>query len=420
MSTSTSPRSDAVDASRCPFSGKSFNPFVPPLHEDIQALFAEARREQPVFFSEAMGAWVVTRHEDIYAILQDPRRFSSNLQSQILGVLLPEPRAYLEEAGYRKSPLLFDDPPEHTRSRRIIARLFSKEPLTSLEPLVRTLAEEMVDGFVQDKQVDLISRLAYPLPLRVIFAWMGLPMEMMDTFKQWAHQLTLFVSLQARTLEMQNECVRGVTDMQRYVAGLISERVAHPREDGMTVLAQRLTEGTDLDAAELAAIVMVLISAGHETTSSLLGMLVRVLLEQPERWQRLREEPHTLSRVIEEVLRYESPVIMVARNTATEVEVGGVKIPAGVRVILAVLSGNRDEQLFPEPDRFDPKRPKVGQHLAFGKGIHLCVGEGLARLEARVMLEVLARRLPGLRLVERPRLVPGPVRHHEQLLLAWD
>jgi cytochrome P450 len=268
--------------------------------------------------------------------------------------------------------------------------------------------------------VDLVSRLAYPLPIRVIFAWMGLPLELMDDFKKWARHLTLMLSLQARTLEMQNECVRGVTDMQRCVAELISERVAHPREDGLTVLAQSLMEGTTLDAADLAAMVMLLISAGHETTSSLMGMAVRVLLEQPERWRQLREEPHTLPRVVEEVLRYETPMAILARNTATQVELGGVTIPAGARVLLVVLSGNRDERRFPEPEVFDPKRPLLGQHLAFGRGIHVCVGAGLARLEARVMLEVLARRLPGLRLAEPPRLVPGIVRHQEQLLLAWD
>jgi cytochrome P450 len=409
-----------MDASHCPFSGKTFNPFGPPQNEHIHALFAQARREQPVFFSEALGSWVVTRHEDIYTVLQDPQRFSSNLESQIRGALLPEAQAFLRDAGYRNIPLLFDDPPEHTRSRQILTRLFSKEMLTSLEPLVRRITEELVDGFLPEGQVDLVSRVAYPLPIRVIFAWMGLPMEMMDTFKLWAHHLTLLLSLQARTLEVQMECVRGVTDMQRYVAGLISERVAHPREDGMTLLAQRLTEGTDLDAAELAAMVMLLISAGHETTSSLLSMAVRVLLEQPERWRRLLEEPHTLPRVVEEVLRYESPVINVARNTTTEVEVGGVKIPAGARVMLCLVSGDRDGERFPEPESFNPSRPELGHQLAFGKGIHLCAGAGLARLEVRVMLEVLTRRLPGLRLMEAPRLVPGPVRHHERLLLTWD
>ncbi|MCY1074028.1 cytochrome P450 [Archangium lansingense] len=409
-----------MSTSGCPFSGKTFNPFVPPLHENIQALFAEARREQPVFFSEALGAWVVTRYEDIYSVLQDPQRFSSNLESQIRGALHPEAQAYLAESGYRNIPLLFDDPPQHTRSRQILTRLFSKETLTSLEPLVRSIAEELVDGFIQEGQVDLISRFAYPLPIRVIFAWLGLPLEMMDTFKRWAYHLAMLLSLRAQTLELQFQCIRAVVDMQRYVAGLISDRVAHPREDGMTVLAQRLSEGTDRDPEELAAMVMVLISAGHETTSSLLGMAVRVLLEQPERWQRLVAEPHTIPRVVEEVLRYESPVSIVARKTVTEVEVGGVKVPAGERVTLILLSGNRDEQRFPKPEGFDPSRSEVGHHLGFGKGIHVCVGAGLARLDARVMLEVLTRKLPGLRLVEPPRLVPGPVRHHEQLMLAWD
>ena len=420
MSALPSPLPTAVEASRCPFSDKTLNPLAPPHHESIQALFTQARREQPVFFSEPLGCWVVTRYEDIHAALHDTQRFSSRLDAQLLEALHPEARAYLKQAGYRNIPLLYDDPPEHTRSRQIISRLFSKESLGALEPLVRDIAEELVDGFAPERQVDLISRLAHPLPIRVIFAWLGLPLEMMDTFKRWARGLTMLLSLQARTLEAQLQCVRDVTDMQRYVSGLISERVAHPRADGMTELAQRLTEGTALDVAELAAMVMVLISAGHETTSSLLGMAVRVLLEQPERWRQLCEQPRTLARVVEEILRYESPVTIIARMTTTPVEMGGVTIPAGVRVLLFVVSGDRDAQHFAEPDRYDPHRPDVGQHLAFGKGIHVCVGAGLARLEARVMLEVLLHRLPGLRLAEPPRLVPGAVRHHERLLLAWD
>ena len=409
-----------MNAPHCPFSGATFNPFAPPHHENMQALFAQARREEPVFFSEPLGSWVVTRYEDIHAILQDTRRFSSVIGSQILEMLLPEPREYLRQAGYRDIPLLFDDPPEHTRSRQLVARLFSKESLASLEPIVRALAEEMVDGFVLERQVDLIPRLVNPLPLRVLFVWLGLPLEMMDTFKQWAFRLTQLLSRQAQTLEEQNLCVRAVTDMQRYVAGLLSERMERPREDGMSVLTERLAGAASQDPMELAAMVMVVLSAGHETSSGLLGMAVRVLLEEPERWRRLREQPQALARWVEEILRYESPVTPVARMTTTEVEVAGVKLPAGVRVMLFLISGNRDERRFPEPDRFDPARPDVGQHLAFAKGIHVCVGAGLARLEARVMLEVLIRRLPGLRLAEPPRFIPGAVRLHERLLVAWD
>jgi cytochrome P450 len=404
---------------RCPFSGKDFNPFAPPVTGSLHAALAQARQEKPLFFSEVLQAWIATRYDDIYAILQDPKRFSSNVDAQARAVLHPEARAMLE-AGCRKLPLIFEDPPEHTHSRTVLTRLFAREALAAMEPRIRELAEELVADFPAQGEVDLVERFTHPLPIRVIFMWLGLPLEKLGDIRHWSNELIRLLSMYPMTLEEQKTCVRGVLTMQDYVAGLIRERVERPREDGMTLLAQRLREEAGLSAEDLAMVVVMLITAGHETTTCLLGLAVRVLLEQPERWRQVHEAPHLIPQMVEEVLRYEGPTVGTSRLATETVELGGQTIPAGARVLVMLPSGSRDEQRFPEPARFDPQRPNLGNHLAFGKGIHVCLGAGLARLEARVALEVLTRRLPKARLVEPPQVLPGMVRHFASLRVAWD
>jgi cytochrome P450 len=288
-----------------------------------------------------------------------------------------------------------------------------------MEPLIRAITEALVEGFIHQGTVDMVRHFSYPLPIRVIFSWLGLPMEELEQFRQWSEAQVRFFSSYPMTLEEQKACVRDVLAMQHRVAALIAERVTHPREDGLTVLAQRLKE-TTLDAQDLSAFVMLLITAGHETTSSLLGLCLRLLVERPGLWARLRAEPHLIERVVEEVLRLDSPLTTLLRKTTEEVELAGVKLPAGARLMLSVPSGNRDEARFAEPEHFELNRPNARQHLAFSKGVHVCLGAQLARLEARVALEVLTQRLHGVRLVETPQPLPGAVRHYRQLLLAWE
>jgi len=409
-----------TEGGRCPFSGKSFNPLATPELDTLYPFLARARKEEPVFFSEPLHAWVVTRYEDLYAVLQDSERFSSEMDPLVRASLHPEARAMLEEGGYRRMPLLFEDAPSHSRSRGIVARLFAKDAIAALEPCIRAIAHELVDGFIQDGQVDLASRFTYPLPIRVIFAWMGLPLEKQEDFRQWAFSLGRLLSFHPMTLEEQKTCVRNVLAMQRYVAGLITERRTQPREDGLTVLAQRLGEEAGLDEEDLAAVVMLLISAGHETTTSLLGLAVQLMVEHPGFWDKLGSEPQLAQRVVEEVLRHQSPVLATTRLARVDVELSGKRIPAGSLVMLFWPGGNRDEERFPEPERFDPQRTNTLQHLSFGKGRHVCLGAMLARMEARISLEVLSQRLRGVRFVDQPQYLPGVVRHFSQLLLAWE
>lgn len=420
MSALPEPPSRGTQPSGCPFSSKDFNPFAPPLLDSPHPTLAQARRELPIFFSEVLGAWIITRYEDAYAVLQDPKRFSSNVEEQARQALHPEVRRALEEGGCHKMPVLFEDPPDHTRSRGILTRLFAPDSIASLEPRIRAMAEELVQGFIHQRQADLIPHFTYPLPLRVILDWMGLPLQRTEELRRWSTDLLKVLSLQPMSLEEQHECVRNILAARRYVGQLIAERAEHPRGDGLSVLAQRLTEKAGLGAEDLATLVMMLLVAGHDTTTGLLSEALRLLAEQPALWERLREQPQLIPSVVEEILRYESPTLGPARLTTEPVELGGVSLPAGARLMVVLPSANRDEQRFAESERFNPERPNPTQHLSFGKGIHVCVGAGLARLEARVALEVLTQRMAQLRLAEPPQRVPGVVRHYARLLLAWE
>jgi cytochrome P450 len=401
---------------------RSFQPFASPQLEDPHTFLTDARREQPVFFSEVLQSWVVTRYEDIYSILQDARSFSSVGNIAVaLERMSPEVRSLLEAGSYRDPPLVNDDPPVHSHWRSLFNKLFSGQTIAALEPFIRATCEELVQGFLHEGRADLMSRFAYPLPMRVILAWMGIPQEMMDQIKKWSDAWILLLFAQL-TPEQQLACAQQTVQLQRYIAGLISERLAHPREDGMSMLATRLMDGVRPEPEELAGMVAGTLVAGNETTTSMLGFMMRLLLEQPERWRQVREEPHLIPRAVEEVLRLESPFLGLSRMTTEAVEVGGVQLPAGARLLVCFASGNRDAARFAEPERYEPLRQNVQQHLAFGKGLHVCVGAGLARLEGQVALQVLTRMLPEPRLVpgEPFTYVPGLLRQHARLLVEWN
>ncbi|ADO74632.1 cytochrome P450 [Stigmatella aurantiaca] len=401
---------------------QTFHPFAPPLRDNPHPIFEEARKEEPVFFSEILKCWVVTRYEDVYAVLQDSRRFSSagNLAVHKES-LCPAAKSLLIENQYTDPPLVNEDAPVHTRRRPVYKKLFSQEAIRSLEPRIRDITKELVDGFAHQGHADIVSQLAYPLPMRVVLSWMDIPQEMMETIKRWgdAWVLLLFAEL---TPEHQMECAHMVVKLQRYIADLLAERLDQKRTDAMTQLATQLLTLEKLSIEELAGMVSGTVVAGNATLTSMVGLTTRVFLQQPNLWQRLREQPERISQAIDEALRLESPFWGLRRVTTEPVEVGGVKLPAGARVLVAFISANRDVERFPQSEVFDLDRPNASQHMSFGKGVHVCVGSGLAKQEVQAAMEVLLQRLPDARLVPGQELtfVPGLLRQHERLLVEWS
>ena len=396
-----------------------FHPFVSPQLEDPYPVMATLREQSPVFFSEQLGAWVVTRHDDIYAVMRDPARFSSKAAAVVPSDLPTEVRAILDD-GYHEAPMINSDPPEHGRWRSIYNKLFSPARMAMLEPRIRALTEALVDDFIAAGHVELMRAFAYPQPMRVMLDMMGLPAGDMDRIKAWcdAWGMLLLAPLPPDQLKI---CAEGARDYHRYIAEVVARRRARPGDDFMSALVQAPMDGERPSDGEYAAQIAGTIFAGNESTTCLIGSAVHILLKQPELWATLRAQPALIPKAVEEILRLEAPFMGLFRTTTTESEVGGVSIPEGARVLAMFAAGNHDPTQFPAPTQCQFERTSTNPHLSFGKGIHFCSGAPLSRLEARIALDVLTTRLPQPRLANRPiPYIPGLMRGPLQLGLEWD
>ncbi|MCY1003291.1 cytochrome P450 [Myxococcus sp. MISCRS1] len=404
--------------------GSEYRPLESPQLENPHPFLARARREAPVFFSPALGAWVVTRHADISAVVADTERFSS-AESITVGAATtpPEVVAALMD-GYPLVPSLVDnDPPAHSRFRGLVSKAFTGRRLAEKEPFIRALVDELIDSFRNEGKADLFLRFAHPLSASIIAEILGIPRADIHRFRRWSDELTTVLAAHG-PIEHQVACARGVVEFQRYLAQALEERKTAPREDLLSDIVTGSRELTPpMSMAELVSMLMQVHFAGHETTAGLIVGAVELLLEHPEQLQALRDDPSLIAGAVEEAVRMTSPVHAMFRTALEPVELGGVPIPKGAHIRIVYASANRDEARFHEPERFDVRRPDVKKHLAFGQGLHFCIGAPLARLEARLALEALLRSLPGLRL--GPGQTPGflksvTVRRHESLEVAWE
>lgn len=396
-----------------------FNPFVSPQLDDPYPVMATLREQSPVFFSEQFDAWVVTRYDDISAIMRDPARFSSRAMGVVPPNLPAEVRAILDD-GYREAPMVNSDPPEHGRWRSVYNKIFTPTRLTMLEPRIRALTEALVDDFIAAGRVELMRAFAYPQPMRVMLDMMGLPEGDMDRIKEWcdAWGMLLYAPLPPDQLK---KCAEGARDYQRYIAEVVARRRARPGDDFMSALVQTPMEGEPPSDGEYAAQIAGTIFAGNESTTCLIGSAVHILLKQPDLWATLCAQPGLIPRAVEEVLRLEAPFMGFIRIATAESEVGGIPIPEGARVLVMFSAGNHDPTQFTAPTQCRFERTSANPHLSFGKGIHFCTGAPLARLEARIALEVLTARLPRPRLADQPiPYIPGLLRGPLQLGLEWD
>jgi cytochrome P450 len=325
--------------------------------------------------------------------------------------------------GWPDMPIIVEsDPPLHTRIRRPISRAFTPRRIAEMEPRIREIAEALVDGFADDGEADVVDRFAWPLPLQVIGELVGVP----EGDLPWLHARSRdwLATYQATApLEEQIEQARGFVEFQRYFVDLVHERARDPRDDLTSALVQAVADDEEpIGLVELAGVPLDLVVAGHVTVTRAIGSALVLLLEPPDELERLRAEPDRWPGAIEEILRLESPAQGLFRETTRDVELGGVLLPAGARLMVHFGAANRDEGVFPEPGRFDPTRDR-NLHLAFGKGIHVCIGAPLARLELQIALPLLFERLPGLRRADAEPLAFDPVffaRGLAGLRVAWD
>lgn len=401
--------------------GIHFDPTTPEHRENPFDVLAAAREEQPVFHAEALGLWVVTRHADVLAVLKDHQTFSS--EGALKSTPAPYPPEVVEvlEGGYPEMPYIIEvDPPLHDRIRGLITKAFTPRRINELEPRVEAIASELIDGFAPDGSADIVDAFAWPLPLRVLGELFGLPREDLEQLHRWGTDWLLLQ--QERPLEERIEHAKGLVELQRYCVAAVESRLEHPTDDLLgAMVAARDTIDPPLGVVEIAGLPLDVVVAGHVTVTRAIGSALVRAFELPELREHLLD-PERAPQAIEEILRLESPAQGLFRVTTREVELGGVTLPAGARVMVHFASANRDGCVFADADAYCPGRDESAKHLAFGKGIHFCVGAPLGRLELRVALPMLLRRLPNLRPGDAPprREPVFFARGFESLPVVWD
>lgn len=335
------------------------------------AWHAKMRREAPVFYDAEQQCWMVFRYEDVKRIFADWQTFSSKI---------PHPP---EQTDLTQS-LNYTDPPKHQSLRSLVAKVFTARRVEELAPRITQITHELIDQVQNQQQMDFMHDLAIPLPIIVIAEILGIPIEDRDDFKRWSDGIVMYDAI-------------ALNAMADYFRHLLEQRRLHPGQDLISDLIAAHDAGETLTAQELVDFCMVLLIAGNETTTNLLGNAILCFNEYPETFERLKQDSQLLPLAIEEVLRYRSSIQGIERFTKVETQLGGQTIPAGQMVIAWTGSANRDETQFDRPDEFVIDR-NPNPHLAFGNGIHFCLGAPLARLEGKIVLSAVLERLPNLRI----------------------
>ncbi|MDE2670502.1 MAG: cytochrome P450 [Chloroflexota bacterium] len=366
-------------------SGVAWYPLDPEYIADPYPTYRKLRERDPYHESRLTGMLIVSRYEDVDAILRDHRRFRNSDRDWV--------RDSLVNTSIRREltpSLLSLDPPDHTRLRGLVNRAFTPRVMARMEDHVRATAHALLDEVGDSNEFDLMSNLATLLPMVVIAEMIGVPTDDRQRFKTWSDRF-------ARVLEPNLTAEEGrlvletADEFERYFAPTIEERRREPREDLVSRLAQAEEDGQKLTNEETQVTLRLLLVAGNETTTNLIGNGLRALLQHPEQLQLLREQPELIPNAIEELLRYDAPVQLDGRYLAEDVEIGGKIAKKNSRIGLTIGGANRDPEQFSDPDRLDLTREET-VNISFGRGIHHCLGAPLARLEGRIAFEVLLER----------------------------
>jgi cytochrome P450 len=362
----------------------SFNPYSYEVHEDPYPLYRRLREEAPAYRNEELGFWALSRHADVLAAFKDVARFSNGC-----GVSLDRD-AFHPQADATMSFLAMD-PPRHTRMRALVSRGFTPRRVTALEPRIRELATGYLDGFAREGACDFIRDFAGRLPMDVVSELLGVPEADRAGLRSWAD---LVVHRDEGVEGMPPAATEAALRLIHYFAEMVADRRRRPGEDLTGALLRAEIDGDRLSEREIIGFLFLMIIAGNETTTKLLGNALYWLWRNPGERERVDRDPARIPQWVEETLRYDNSTQALARVLAEDVELHGERLRAGDKVVLLIGSANRDERAFPDPDRFDVAR-NTSASLAFGQGTHFCLGAALARLEARVALEEVQRRLPS-------------------------
>jgi cytochrome P450 len=363
-----------------------FNPFDPAVRADPYPYYDELRRNHPVYRIEQFGAYAVTRHDDVTHLVMHPEVFSSTGMGTTT----------IHE--HETAMLISCDPPDHTRLRNLVNRAFTPRMVEGMEPRIREIANALIDRVLERGEMDFVADFAVPLPMTIIAEILGVEQERQADFKRWS---TATVS--GDVVEGSEERDRQMDEFVAYFEEAIERCRREPGGDLISALVRAEVEQQALTAEEVITFALLLLVAGNETTTNLIGNLVLALLEHPEQLALVRDDPSLIPNAVEESLRHDAPVQFLFRKALEDVELAGTAIAKDELVLPFYGAANRDERRYPDAERFDITRDTQG-HLGFGHGIHFCLGAPLARLEGRIALETVLARLHGLR-----RSDEGPV-----------
>ena len=373
-----------------------FNPLLPEVRANPYPLYHQLREEEPVHWSELLEAWVLTRYDDVSALLKDSR-FSAD-RRKANNRFAQEAVKRMQEGGplADATTMLGADPPEHTRLRGLVSKAFTPRVVEAMRPHIQEIVDSLLDDVQESGRMDIIGDLAYPLPVIVIAEMLGVPPADRDDFKRWSDDIvaTLGPLVAPEVLEQARISIQEMAD---YFSAVIAERRREPKEDLLSGLIAAEERGEVLSGEELLATCILLLAAGNETTTNLIGNGMLALLRHPEQLEKLRDQPSLTDSAVEEFLRYDGPVQSTARVATEQLEIRGKTIEQAQLVIALLGAANRDPEQFPNPDELDIAR-EPNQHIAFGQGIHFCIGAPLARMEGQIAFETLLRRMPNPRL----------------------
>lgn len=352
---------------------------------DPYPAYRALREQAPVFYDAERRRWLLTRHDDVFNALRDDEHFTA--QQEMAGSVQP-------------ASMLVSDPPQHTRLRNLVSKAFTPRAVRSYAPMIERLVEDLLAELRSGEEVDIIARFAYPLPITVIAEMMGVAQDRRDFFHEVSSAIAVSLGPITDPVVARRAGEAGGR-LSAYFSELIAERERQPRDDLVTALLQAEEAGDLLSRRELISMLTLLLIGGHETTVNLIANALLAMLRNPDQFALFRDTPGLERQGVEEFLRYDSPVQYTGRMTRTPVEIGGVAIPAGAHVRMILAAANRDPAIWREPDRLDIER-ELHPNIAFGMGIHTCLGAPLARLEAEIAIPALVRRFPKMQLAGRP------------------
>ena len=374
-----------------------YNPAIPEVQKDPYPLYKRLREEDPVHWSEALDAWVLTRYDDVVAVLRDSR-FSADRRGA-RNRYAQEAMAAAEEHGgpvARANTLLTSDPPDHTRMRLLISKAFLPRAVEKLRPHIQEITDELLDAVQEPGRLDILLDIAHPLPTIVIAELMGVSTGDRAQFKRWSDDIVATLGGGLTAPNLLERAAQSGRELSDYFRDVIADRRREPKEDLVSVLVAATDQGDVLSEAQLVATCVVALIAGNETTRNLIGNGMLALLRNPDQLEKLWHDPSLVESAVEELLRYAGPVQCTSRVATEDVEIDGKAVEKGQVVFTMLAAANRDPAHFSDPEKLDITR-KDNHHVAFGSGIHSCLGQPLARLEAQIAFSTMARRIPNPR-----------------------